>query len=148
MNLTEITRLAGGHRRRKRIGRGPGSGHGKTATRGQKGGGSRAGWKSRGMAEGGQMPLFRRIPKRGFSNAQFTRRYSVVNVGDLEERFSAGAVVNLESLIDARLVRDHRWPIKVLSDGVLTKKLTVEAARFSRKAIESITAAGGQAKVV
>jgi len=148
MNVTEVTRLAGRHKRRKRIGRGPGSGHGKTATRGQKGGGSRAGWKSRGMAEGGQMPLFRRIPKRGFNNVNFARRYSVVNVRDLEERFSAGAVVNLESLIEVRLVRNYHWPVKVLGDGALTKRLTVEAARFSRKAIESITAAGGQAKVV
>jgi len=148
MNVTEVTRLAGRHKRRKRIGRGPGSGHGKTATRGQKGGGSRAGWKSRGMAEGGQMPLFRRIPKRGFNNVNFARRYSVVNVRDLEERFSAGAVVNLESLIEVRLVRNHHWPVKVLGDGALTKRLTVEAARFSRKAIENITAAGGQAKVV
>ena len=148
MNVTEVTRLAGRHKRRKRIGRGPGSGHGKTATRGQKGGGSRAGWKSRGMAEGGQMPLFRRIPKRGFNNVNFARRYSVVNVRDLEERFSAGAVVNLESLIEVRLVRNYHWPVKVLGDGALTKRLTVEAARFSRKAIENITAAGGQAKVV
>ncbi|MBN1513753.1 MAG: 50S ribosomal protein L15 [Phycisphaerae bacterium] len=148
MNITDITRQAGGHRRRKRIGRGPGSGRGKTATRGHKGCGSRAGWRSRGFAEGGQMPLFRRIPKRGFSNVKFATRYSVVNLKDLEERFSPGDVVNLQALIDARLVRGKQQPVKVLGDGALSKKLTVEAARFSRKAAESIVAAGGEARVV
>ena len=94
------------------------------------------------------MPLFRRIPKRGFSNFKFAARYSVVNLRDLEDRFSAGDVVNVQALIDARLVRNARLPVKVLGDGALTKKLTVEAARFTRKAAESIAAAGGEARVV
>jgi large subunit ribosomal protein L15 len=94
------------------------------------------------------MPLFRRIPKRGFSNVKFGTRYSVVNLKDLEERFSSGDVVNLQALIDARLVRSKQQPVKVLGDGALSKKLTVEAARFSRKATESIAAAGGEARVV
>ncbi|UCG16568.1 MAG: 50S ribosomal protein L15 [Phycisphaerales bacterium] len=148
MNLTEITRQAGRHRRRKRVGRGRASGRGKTSTRGHKGSGSRAGWKSRGFAEGGQMPLFRRLPKRGFSNVNFTTRYSVVNLHDLQERFSDGDLVNLQVLIEARLVRNERLPVKVLGDGTLTKKLTVEAAKFSRRAADAITAAGGQVRVI
>ncbi len=94
------------------------------------------------------MPLFRRLPKRGFSNFKFATRYSVVNLKDLEERFSSGDVVNLQALIDARLVRGRHQPVKVLGDGELSKKLTVEAARFSRKAAERIVAAGGEARVV
>jgi len=148
MNVTDITKRAGSHRRRKRVGRGQGSGRGKTCTRGHKGGGSRAGWTSRKFAEGGQMPLFRRIPKRGFSNFKFATRYSVVNVRDLEARFSAGDVVNVQALIDARLVRNDQLPVKILGDGTLSKKLTVEAAKFSKKAAEAISGAGGEAKVV
>ena len=98
MNITEITTLAGRHKRRRRVGRGCGSGMGKTCWRGQKGGGSRSGWKQRGLQEGGQMPTFRRIPKRGFSNARFTARYSVVNVEDLNEHFQAGAHVTAVTL--------------------------------------------------
>ncbi len=94
------------------------------------------------------MPLFRRIPKRGFSNVKFTTRYSVVNVGDLDARFSAGDVVTVQALIEVRLVRNDHRPVKILGDGELTKKLTVEAGKFSRKAVESITAAGGEVRVV
>jgi large subunit ribosomal protein L15 len=148
MNLSDITGLAGRHQRRKRIGRGQGSGRGKTAGRGHKGSGSRAGARRRAYAEGGQMPIYRRLPKRGFSNARFHTRYSVVNVGDLEERFASGDVVNLQTLIEARLVRHSRYPVKILGDGDLTKKLTVEASRFSQKAVERIEASGGEARVV
>ena len=144
MEIAEITRLAGAHKRRKRVGRGQGSGHGKTCGRGHKGGGSRAGWKQRGFAEGGQMPLFRRLPKRGFSNARFRTEYQVVNVDDLEERFEDGALVNGQSLLEAGLIRDVRRGVKILANGTLSKRLTVEADRFSSQAAEKIRAAGGE----
>ncbi len=148
MNITDITKLAGAHRKRKRIGRGTGSGNGKTAGRGHKGAGQRAGWKSRGMAEGGQMPLFRRLPKRGFNNINFATRYNVVNVKDLEERFESGGHVTFASLSEAGLIRHKRLGVKVLGFGKLSKKLTVEAHKFSKQAAEKISAAGGEAKVV
>lgn len=148
MEIAEITKLAGRHKRRRRIGRGPGSGHGKTCGRGHKGGGSRAGWKRRGMAEGGQMPIFRRLPKRGFNNANFTTRFNVVNVGDLEERFDAGAHVTAAALFDAGLIRRKKLALKVLGDGSLTKAMTVEAPKFSKQAAEKITAAGGEVRVI
>ena len=147
MNITEITTLAGRHKRRRRVGRGCGSGMGKTCGRGQKGGGSRSGWKQRGLQEGGQMPTFRRIPKRGFSNARFAARYSVVNVEDLNERFQAGAHVTAVTLRVAGLLRNRGLPVKVLGDGELQKKLIVEAAKFSESARSKIEAAGGEARV-
>ncbi len=146
MEIAEITRLAGRHKRRKRFGRGMGSGLGKTCGRGHKGGGSRAGWKQRGLAEGGQMPLFRRIPKRGFNNFNFRTTYSVVNVGDLEQRFEAGAKVTPAALVEVGLVRNLKTGVKILGDGTLTKKLTVEAAKFSKQAAEKIKSAGGETK--
>ena len=94
------------------------------------------------------MSLFRRLPKRGFSNAQFCLRYSIVNVADLEQRFDDGAHVTAYALLEAGLVRDALAPLKILGQGQLTKKLTVEAQRFSRQAAEKITAAGGQVKVL
>ena len=148
MQLAEITKLAGRHRRRRRIGRGPGSGRGKTCGRGHKGGGSRAGWRSRGMAEGGQMPIFRRLPKRGFSNAEFTTRYNIVNLDDLERVFDAGAHVTPAALFDAGLIRRKKLPLKVLGDGKLDKALTVEAVAFSKSALEKIASAGGSTKVL
>lgn len=147
MEIAEITKLAGANKRRKRLGRGRGS-CGKTCGRGHKGGGSRAGWGQRGWAEGGQMPLFRRLPKRGFNNANFTTRYAVVNVADLEARFDAGAHVTPVALVEVGLCRVPGDLIKVLGDGALTKKLTVSAHRFSKSAIEKITAAGGTTEVV
>ena len=100
------------------------------------------------MAEGGQMPLFRRLPKRGFSNALFRRIYSIVNVADLEERFQSGDHVTRQSLLEVGLVRNARTDVKILADGELTKKLTVEASKFSRSAMEKIVKAGGETKVV
>ncbi len=94
------------------------------------------------------MPLFRRLPKRGFNNADFATRYNIVNVQDLEQRFDAGAHITPAALRDAGLIRHKRWGIKILGDGNLTKKLTVEAAKFSSAALEKITAAGGQVRVV
>jgi large subunit ribosomal protein L15 len=147
MELASILEQAGRHRRRKRIGRGPGSGHGKTSTRGHKGAGSRSGAQRGSLREGGQMQLLRRIPKRGFSNAEFKVEYNVVNVGDLEERFSAGAHVTPEAILQAGLIRNLRNKVKVLGEGSLTKKLKVEAAKFSKTAAEKIQAAGGEAVV-
>ncbi len=94
------------------------------------------------------MSLFRRLPKRGFSNARFRTRLAIVNVGDLEQRFDAGTHVTAHALQQAGLVRDAATPIKVLGQGALTRKLTVEAHRFSKQAVEKITAAGGEAKVL
>lgn len=146
MNITEITTLAGRHKRRRRIGRGCGSGMGKTCGRGQKGGGSRSGWKQRGLQEGGQMPTFRRIPKRGFSNVRFAVRYSVINVADLDERFQPGAHVTAATLRVVGLLRNLALPVKVLGDGELKKKLIVEAVKFSESARRKIEAAGGEAR--
>jgi len=142
MEIAEITKQAGGHKRRRRLGRGRAS-HGKTCGRGHKGGGSRSGWSQRGLAEGGQMPLFRRLPKRGFNNANFTTRYVGVNVGDLESRFEVGAHVTPVALAEVGLCRRVGDRIKILGDGELTKRLTVSAHRFSKRAAEKITAAGG-----
>ena len=148
MELAEITKIAGRHRKRKRVGRGPGSGTGKTCGRGHKGAGSRAGSKRNRVTEGGQMPIFRRLPKRGFNNAQFTTRYYVVNVQDIEQRFDSGAHVTPAALIDAGLVRNKRFAVKVLGNGDLTKKLIIEVAKFSKQAVEKIQAAGGEARVI
>ncbi len=148
MDIADITKLAGADKHRKRVGRGRGSGSGKTCGRGHKGFGQRSGWRRRGMQEGGQMPTFRRIPKRGFSNAAFTVRYSVVNISSLSERYEAGAHVTVQALLEAGLIRNLRLPVKVLGDGALDKKLTVDAAKFSKSAVEKIQAAGGEARVV
>lgn len=147
MNLTEITTRAGSHRKRKRIGRGSGSGSGKTSGRGHKGAGSRAGASRRAMSEGGQMPLFRRLPKRGFSNFEFQTVYDVVNVGDLEKRFRTGDHVTPEALLAAGLIRNLRNKVKILGNGGLTHKLKVEAAKFSKTAAEKIQSAGGEVVV-
>ena len=148
MQLGDVLKQAGSHRKRKRLGRGVGSGLGKTSGRGHKGAGSRAGSTRLSMGEGGQMPLFRRLPKRGFSNAAFRTNYNVVNVGDLEKRFEANAHVTPEAILEAGLIRNLRYKVKVLGDGALTKKLKVEAGKFSKSAEEKIKAAGGEAVVV
>ncbi|MCG3138675.1 MAG: 50S ribosomal protein L15 [Phycisphaerae bacterium] len=146
MQLAQITKLAGPDKGVKRLGRGRGSGHGKTSTRGTKGMGARAGSGCRLLREGGQMPLFRRIPKRGFSNARFETVYQVVNVAVLEASFEAGSLVTKNVLADAGLIGTHRGLVKILGDGELTKKLTVEADKFSKSARDKITAAGGTTK--
>ena len=149
MNITDITSAAGANKRKKRIGRGESSGHGKTSTRGNKGAGARAGTTGTyGLKEGGQTPLFKRLPKRGFSNFRFRKVYSVVNVKELEEMFEAGATVNGESLAAAHLIRDAKDPVKILGDGTVSKKFIVEVNKVSRQAAEKITAAGGEVKVV
>ena len=140
----EITSVVGKHKARKRVGRGPGSGHGKTSGRGHKGSGSRAGARSSSLYEGGQMPLFRRLPKRGFSNAAFEHRCEVVNVWQLE-RFDDGAKVGVDELSAAGLIDSVRSTVKVLGDGQLTKKLFVTAHKFSRSAEQKIVGCGGEA---
>jgi len=147
MNITDITTKAGADKRRKRIGRGEASGSGKTAGRGAKGAGSRSGWKQRGFAEGGAMPTFRRIPKRGFPNVQFARRYEVVNLAEIDAKFEAGAHVTPEALREAGLIRTTRMPVKILGNGTLTKKMKIEAAKFSASALEKIKKAGGDPRV-
>ena len=143
----EITSIAGKHKRRRRVGRGPGSGHGKTCGRGHKGAGSRAGSTSVTLYEGGQMPLFRRLPKRGFSNYKFATRCEIVNVCQLE-RFEDGAIVGVEQLSGAGLIDSIKSRVKILGKGDLTKKLEVTAHKFSKNAEQKIAASGGIVKMV
>ncbi|MHC4913652.1 MAG: 50S ribosomal protein L15 [Planctomycetota bacterium] len=143
----QITSIAGKHRARRRIGRGPGTGRGKTCGRGHKGSGSRAGASSISLYEGGQMPLFRRLPKRGFSNYKFETRYKIINVSQLE-RFNEGATVGVEQLSSAGLIDSLKNRVKILGDGELTKKLQVVAHKFSKTAEQKIVASGGTAKVI
>lgn len=143
----EITSIAGKHTRRRRVGRGTGSGYGKTCGRGHKGGGSRAGSTSVSLYEGGQMPLFRRLPKRGFNNYKFAKRCEIVNVCQLE-RFEDGASVGVEQLSGAGLIGSIKSKVKILGKGDLTKKLQVTAHKFSKNAEQKIAASGGVAKLI
>ena len=147
MSLTGLKPPKGAKHAKKRVGRGQGSGHGKTASRGHKGAKSRSGFKFKRGFEGGQMPLHRRIPKRGFHNL-FRVEYAVVNLDDLSERFDAGTVVTPDLLREQGLIHSMRQPIKVLARGDISKKLTVHAHRFSGKAAEKIAAAGGATEVL
>lgn len=148
MNINEITKEAGAHRKRRRLGRGESSGVGKTCGRGHKGCNARSGGGARPLTEGGQMPLFRRIAKRGFNNYQFRKNYAIVNLGDLERVFDSGAKVDAESLIEKGLLRNEKLPLKVLGDGALSKKLTVVAHKFSKQAAARIAEAGGEVKTL
>ena len=148
MMIHEITEKVGPHRRRKRVGRGPGSGHGKTCGRGHKGAGSRSGHVRRTASEGGQMPLFRRLPKVGFSNVRFRRVFAVVNLNAIDSRFDDGAEVNADMLVKVGLIRSARLPVKVLGMGQTEKKLSVTAATFSTSAREKIEKAGGTATII
>ncbi|HCO96544.1 MAG TPA: 50S ribosomal protein L15 [Phycisphaerales bacterium] len=143
----EITSIAGKHTHRRRVGRGSGSGHGKTCGRGHKGAGSRAGSTSVTLYEGGQMPLFRRLPKRGFSNYKFATRCEIVNVCQLE-RFEDGATIGVEQLSLAGLIDNNKSKVKILGKGDLTKKLQVTAHKFSKNAEQKITASGGIANSI
>ena len=146
MDLSNLKPPKGAKHSKKRVGRGQGSGNGKTAGRGHKGAQSRAGYSSKRGFDGGQMPLHRRIPKRGFHNP-FRVEYEVVNIDTLVERFEAGAVITPDVLVAAGLVTGNS-PIKVLARGDVSKALTVKVHRFSGKAAEKITAAGGQAEAL
>ncbi len=143
--VSDLSPAPGATRSRKRVGRGPGSGHGKTAGRGSKGQKSRTGYRHQRGFEGGQMPLHRRVPKRGFTNI-FRVEYDVVNLSDLD-RFDAGDSITPEKLAQARLARGRR-PVKILGDGELTKPLTVSAHKFSASARTRIEAAGGRCEVL
>jgi len=143
MDLRTVTSKGTKHRARKRVGRGTGSGSGKTSGRGHKGYGARSGASKKPGFEGGQMPLYRRVPKRGFTNARFRTEYTIVNVRDLEA-FDNGATVDLDAILAKGLTSLETKLLKVLGMGELTKKLTVRAQKFSKSAVEKITAAGGE----
>jgi len=147
MNLSDLRPARGATKHRKRLGRGPGSGHGKTAGRGHKGRGARSGGNTPPGYEGGQMPLQRRLPKRGFRNP-FRTEFAIINLGQLESRFAAGDVVDAAALHARGLLRSLRRPVKILADGELSKALTVKAEKFSAKAKTRLQAAGGSAEVV
>lgn len=147
MNLFELKPAPGSKKNRKRVGRGTGSRHGKTSTRGSNGQNARSGGGVRLGFEGGQLPLQRRLPKRGFSNARFRVDYTVVNVGDLAV-FEDGSVVDIDALRQAGLVKALKDGVKILGNGELAKSLTVQANAFSKTAEEKITAAGGKAEVL
>ena len=143
MMIHDITAAAGASRKRRRIGRGTGSGRGKTCGRGHKGSGARAGAGGRPLGEGGALPLYRRLPIRGFSNVNFTEVYQVVNVGDLEDVFADGADVNAQALVAAGLIGSAKGKVKILGNGTVSRKLTITAERFSASARQKIAAAGG-----
>src|SRR5688572_33046672 len=147
MSLNNLHPPKGAKKDPKRIGRGQGSGNGKTAGRGHKGAKSRSGFRRKRGFEGGQMPLHRRVPKRGFHNP-FRIEYAVVNLDTLAERFEAGTVITPELLRERGVVHGGRQPIKVLARGDVTKKLTVRAHKFSGKAAEKLAAAGGTVEVL
>jgi large subunit ribosomal protein L15 len=147
MELHDLHPARGAKKARKRIGRGPGSGTGKTAGKGHKGQKSRSGYSRRYGFEGGQMPLVRRIPKRGFYNV-FRVEYQVVNLRDLERVFADGDTVSVETLVDKGLVRGGKRLVKVLGDGELKKKLTVQVHKYSASAKVGIEKAGGSCEVV
>jgi large subunit ribosomal protein L15 len=149
MDLSTVHQGVHRLKRKKRVGRGPGSGHGKTSSRGSKGQWASAGANMpKGTFEGGQMPLFRRIPKRGFSHATWAHRYLVVNVGDLNKAFDDGATVDHEALRKAGLANGPSDGIRILGDGEVTKRLVVKAHHFSKSAMEKIKAKGGTADVI
>jgi large subunit ribosomal protein L15 len=143
MNLIDAKKGFQKAKKRKRVGRGAGSGHGKTSGKGFKGQKSRSGNKLRTIFEGGQMPLFRRIPKRGFNNP-FKKKYTILNIKDFES-FDSGTRVDLQTLKDSGLIKNTKFELKVLGEGVLTKSLTIAAHRFSGVAIVKIKEAGGEA---
>ena len=148
MIIDDVHRGITKNKKRKRIGRGVGSGHGKTASRGHKGFGSRAGASSRRSFEGGQTPIFMRVAKRGFNNRAFADVVVIVNLQDLEKHFAAGDEVTPESLSKKGLIHGRYDAVKLLGNGELTKKLTVRLHRFSASAEEAVTKAGGSVEPI
>lgn len=146
MNLHELTPARGATKRRKRIGRGPGSGHGKTATKGHKGLLARSGGGKRPGFEGGQMPLVRRLPKFGFSNP-FRTEYAIVNVKSFEA-WKGSETITPQAMVEAGLVKRSRLPIKILGGGELKRPVVVQAHKFSKSAEAKIQAAGGRVEVI
>ena len=147
MKLNELT-AAPEAKRKKIVGRGPGSGMGKTSTRGQKGQKSRSGASIPAWFQGGQSPLYRRLPKRGFSNAKFTTRYATINLDDLNKYFKDGDTVTPELLKEMGIIKNQLCGVKILGNGELEKKLTIKANRFSTAAVTKIEGAGGKAEVI
>jgi len=146
MNLHDLSPARGAKKRRKRIGRGPGSGHGKTATKGHKGLLARSGGGKRAGFEGGQMPLIRRVPKFGFSNP-FRTEYAIVNVKSLEA-WNGDDTITPQKMVEAGLVKRKTLPIKILGNGELKRSLVVQAHKFSKSAESKIQAAGGRVEVI
>lgn len=147
MKLHELQKNPGAKQEKRRVGRGSGSGLGKTSGRGEKGQKARSGGGVNPVFEGGQLPLYRRLPKRGFSNAKFKTEYAVINLDDLN-RFENGTVVTPEILKETGLVKNQLSGIKVLGDGSLEKKLTIKAHKFSKSALEKINESGSKAEVI
>ena len=147
MKLHELKPSEGAFKTSKRLGRGTSSGHGKTSGKGHKGQNARSGGGVRPGFEGGQLPLFRRLPKRGFSNKPFKVEYATINVSDLE-KFENGAEITPEMLKDMGILKNQLDGVKILGNGELTKKLTVKANKFSKTAVEKIEAIGGKAEVI
>lgn len=144
MQLHDVDQGIHKYKKRKRIGRGTGSGHGKTAGKGHKGHSSRQGFKQNPLFEGGQMPLARRVPKRGFVNGAFKKDFAIINLEKIVEAFEAGAVIDEAALRAKGLVKGrHDDGVKILGDGEVTKSLTIHAQKFSESAAAKITAAGG-----
>lgn len=147
MKLYELEKNIGATHRRKRVGRGPGSGLGKTSGTGHKGQKSRSGVSIPATFEGGQLPLYRRLPKRGFSNSRFKKEYAVINVSDLN-KFEDGTIVTPALLNETGIVTKQLDGIKVLGNGTLEKKLTIQANKFSKSAVEKIEASGSKIEVI
>jgi large subunit ribosomal protein L15 len=149
MQLHDVDQGIHKYKKRKRIGRGTGSGHGKTASKGHKGHSSRQGFKQNPLFEGGQMPLARRVPKRGFVNGAFKKNFAIINLEKIVEAFEAGAVIDEAALRAKGLVKGrHDDGVKILGDGEVSKPLTIHAQKFSESAAAKITAAGGSVVVV
>ncbi len=148
MNLTDVNKVDLGNKKRKRVGRGRGSGHGKRSTRGDKGQKARKGYSMRVVFEGGQTPAYKRFPKRGFSNENWERRFTVINVGDLCELTDL-AEITPEVLMAKGVVKKlESQGLKVLGDGDVTRAMTVKANKFSKSAVQKIEAAGGKVEVL
>ena len=147
MKLHELSPAAGSTKANFRKGRGAGSGNGKTAGKGHKGQNARSGGGVRPGFEGGQLPLYRKLPKRGFTN-HFAKKYAIVNLETLENKYAAGAVIDIDTLINDKVIKNKFDGLKVLANGEITKALTVKAAVFSASAKEKIEAAGGKTEVV
>ena len=148
MKLHELSPAEGSVRSRYRKGRGPGSGNGKTAGKGHKGQNARSGGGVRIGFEGGQLPLYRRLPKRGFTNARFKKEYAIINLGVLEKHFNDGDAVNIAVLREKGILKKEMDGLKILAGGEFTKKLNVQAVIFSAAAKEKIESLGGKAEVV
>ena len=148
ITLQDLHPAKGSTHKAKRLGQGIGSGTGKTSGKGHKGDKSRTGGGVRPGFEGGQMPLTRRTPKRGFNNARFAKVFQVVNLGTLDKKFDAGAEIDAEAMYTARVIRKKGIPVKILADGELTKALKIKAGAFSAEAVKKIEASGGTHEVV